>query len=169
ANWYALEQGRYVSFLTSRNLLSVVMAMIVVVAAINVSSALVLLVVEKEQEIAILRATGVDAASVARAFVLAGLLIGIAGAVIGAAVGLLLANNINEVLQGIEWIVSVLAGRAVTLLSSDFYLEEIPVTLRFLPVFVSVLFTLFVALAAGFLPARRASRIVPDRILRHNG
>ncbi len=169
ANWYALEQGRYVSFLTSRNLLSVVMAMIVVVAAINVSSALVLLVVEKEQEIAILRATGVDAASVARAFVLAGLLIGIAGAVIGAGVGLLLANNINEVLQGIEWIVSVLAGRAVTLLSSDFYLEEIPVTLRFLPVFVSVLFTLFVALAAGFLPARRASRIVPDRILRHNG
>jgi len=169
ANWYALEQGRYISFLTSRNLLSVVMAMIVVVAAINVSSALVLLVVEKEQEIAILRATGVDPRSIARSFLLAGLLIGVAGSVIGAAVGLLLANNINELLRGIEWAASVIAGRSVTLLSSDFYLEEIPVTLRFLPVFVSVLFTLTVALAAGFLPARRATRILPDRILRHNG
>jgi lipoprotein-releasing system permease protein len=169
ANWYALEQGRYVSFLTSRNLLSVVMAMIVVVAAINVSSALVLLVVEKEQEIAILRATGVAARSIAGAFVLAGLLIGVAGSIIGAAVGLLLANNINELLRGIEWTASAIAGRSVTLLSSDFYLEEIPVTLRFLPVFASILFTLAVALAAGFLPARRATRILPERTLRHNG
>ncbi|MDA3949484.1 MAG: FtsX-like permease family protein [Spirochaeta sp.] len=167
-DWYSLEQGRYVSFLTSRNLLSVVMAMIVVVAAINVSSALVLLVVEKEQEIAILRATGVDASSIGRTFIVAGLMIGVVGAAIGTAVGLLLAGNINEVLRGVETVISLFAGRSVDLFSSDFYLEEIPVSLRFVPALAAVFFTLVVALMSGLLPARRAARIEPDRILRHS-
>ena len=167
-DWYSLEEGRYVSFLTSRNLLSVVMAMIVVVAAINVSSALVLLVVEKEQEIAILRATGIDAASIGRTFIVAGLMIGVVGAAIGTAVGLLIAGNINTVLRGVETLVSLVAGRSVDLFNTDFYLEEIPVVLRFVPALVAVFFTLVVALTSGLLPARRAARIEPDRILRNS-
>jgi lipoprotein-releasing system permease protein len=165
-DWYSLEQGRYISFLTSRNLLSIVMAMVVIVAAVNVSSALVLLVVEKEQDIAILRATGVSAGSVSRAFVLAGAIIGVAGATLGAASGLLIAGNINGVLQGVEVLLSFLAGRSVDVFNSDFYLEEIPVAIRFLPVAGSVFFTLLVALVAGLLPARRAAAVPPERILR---
>ncbi len=166
-DWYSLEQGRYISFLTSRNLLSAVMAMIIIVAAINVSSALVLLVVEKEQEIAILRATGISAQSISRTFLLAGGIIGIAGATIGTAAGLLVAGNINEVLQAIEQIVSVAAGRSVDVFNTDFYLEEIPVNIRLLPVTGAVFFTCMVALVAGILPARRAASVRPDRILRH--
>jgi lipoprotein-releasing system permease protein len=166
-DWYSLEQGRYISFLTSRNLLSAVMAMIVIVAAINVSSALVLLVVEKEQEIAILRATGISARSIRRAFILAGGAIGIVGATLGTATGLLVAGNINTVLQGIESIVSVAAGRSVDVFNTDFYLEEIPVNIRLLPVMGAVFFTCTVALVAGILPARRAAAVRPDRILRH--
>ncbi len=166
-DWYTLEEGRYISFLTSRNLLSLVMAMIVVVAAVNVSSALVLLVIEKEQEIAILRATGVPAQGVRNAFVLAGLIVGIVGAAAGTAVGLLMARYINEILRFLEIVVSVLAGRTVDLFNGDFYLEQIPVTISYLPVLGAVLFTLIVSLIAGLLPARKASDVRPDQILRH--
>lgn len=168
SDWYSLERGRYISFLTSRNLLAVVMAMIVIVAAINVSSVLVLLVVEKEQEIAILRATGIDAVSIGRAFIVAGLIVGAIGSVIGTTIGVAIAIHINDVLAGIEGVVSFFAGRSVDVFSSDFYLEEIPVTLRYVPIALSVMFTLVVALVAGALPARRATKIEPNRILRHS-
>lgn len=166
-DWYTLEEGRYISFLTSRNLLSLVMAMIVIVAAVNVSSALVLLVIEKEQEIAILRATGISASGVRRAFVLAGLIVGVAGAGAGTAVGLLMARHINGILRFLEIVASVLSRRNVDLFNSDFYLEQIPVTISYLPVVGAVLFTLIVSLVAGIMPARKASDVRPDQVLRH--
>ncbi|MEX2445302.1 MAG: FtsX-like permease family protein [Alkalispirochaeta sp.] len=166
-DWYSAERGRYVSFLTSRNLLTVVMAMIVLVAVVNISSALVLLVVEKEQEIAILRATGVSSRDVALTFVAAGCIIGLAGAILGAVVGLLAAININEILRGIETVLSVIAGQSVDVFNPEFYLSTIPVDLQFLPTAGAVLLVLVLSVAAAIIPARRAARIPPDRILRH--
>jgi len=168
-DWYSLEEGRYVSFLTSRNLLSVVMAMIVVVAMVNISSALVLLVVEKEEEIAILRATGTTAPTVGALFVAAGLLIAIAGAVLGAATGLFFAINVNEILVGLERILASIAARNVQLFSADFYLERVPVVVAPEPLFAAVLLTLLLAVAAALIPAIRAARVPPDRILRRHG
>ncbi len=168
-DWYSAERGRYVSFLTSRNLLTVVMAMVVIVAVVNISSALVLLVVEKEQEIAILRATGVSSRDVAFTFVAAGFFIGVTGAVIGAMVGLLAAININEILRGIETVLSGVAGQAVDVFNPEFYLSTIPVEVRFLPAAGAVFLVLALSLTAAIVPARRAARIPPDRILRHGG
>lgn len=168
-DWYSAERGRYVSFLTSRNLLAVVMAMIVVVAVVNISSALVLLVVEKEQEIAILRATGVSSRSVALTFVAAGFIIGLAGALLGAIVGLLAAVNINQILRGIETALSIFAGRPVDMFNPEFYLATIPVDLQYLPAAGAVFLVLALSVAAAIIPARRAARIPPDRILRHSG
>ncbi|MFW5694341.1 MAG: FtsX-like permease family protein [Alkalispirochaeta sp.] len=168
-DWYSAERGRYVSFLTSRNLLAVVMAMIVLVAVVNISSALVLLVVEKEQDIAILRATGVSSRDVALTFVVAGFFIGVAGATLGAVVGLLAAININEILRGIETVLSVFAGQSVDVFNPEFYLATIPVDLQFLPAAGAVFLVLALSVAAAIIPARRAARIPPDRILRHGG
>jgi lipoprotein-releasing system permease protein len=165
-DWYLAEQGRYVSFLTSRNLLIVVMAMIVLVAVVNISSALVLLVVEKEQEIAILRATGVSSRSIAAVFVVAGLLIGFVGGVLGVAVGLAAAVNINTILQGIETIASLASSRAVDLFNPEFYLESIPIDLQFLPAAGAMALVLLLSFLAAIIPARRAARVAPDRILR---
>lgn len=165
-DWYAAEEGRYITFLTSRNLLTLVMAMIVLVAMINISSALVLLVVEKEQEIAILRATGVSAGAIATAFVAAAGLIGLAGAVLGLVTGLAVAVNINGVLQAIETGLSALAGRSVSVIDPEFYLQRIPVDLELLPAVGAVSLVLALSLLAAAIPARRASRVRPDRILR---
>ena len=168
-DWYSAERGRYVSFLTSRNLLTVVMAMVVIVAVVNISSALVLLVVEKEQEIAILRATGVSSRDVAFTFVAAGFFIGVMGALIGAMAGLLVAININQILRGIETVLSGVTGQAVDVFNPEFYLSTIPVEVQFLPAAGAVFLVLVLSLTAAIIPARRAARIPPDRILRHGG
>ena len=165
-DWYSAEEGRYVSFLTSRNLLTVVMAMIVLVAVVNISSALVLLVVEKEQDIAILRATGVGSRRIAASFVTAAFLIGLAGAILGLTTGLLAAVNINAILRGVETTLSVLAGRDIAIFNPEFYLETIPVQLRLLPAAGAVFLVLVLSLLASIIPARRAARVPPDRILR---
>ncbi|HKK49921.1 MAG TPA: FtsX-like permease family protein, partial [Alkalispirochaeta sp.] len=168
-DWYSAERGRYVSFLTSRNLLTVVMAMIVLVAVVNISSALVLLVVEKEQEIAILRATGVGSRDVALTFVVAGFFIGVTGAALGAVVGLLAAININEILRAIEAVLSGVTGQAIDVFNPEFYLSTIPVEVQFLPAMGSVFLVLLLSVTAAIIPARRAARIPPDRILRRGG
>lgn len=168
-DWYSLEEGRYVSFLTSRNLLAVVMAMIVVVAMVNISSALVLLVVEKEEEIAILRATGTTAATIGAVFITAGLIIAVVGAILGASTGLFLAINVNEILAALERILASIAARNVQLFSADFYLERVPVVVAPEPLFAAVLLTLLLAVSAAMIPAVRAARVPPDRILRRHG
>ena len=168
-NWYGVERNRYISFLTSRNLLAFVMALIVAVAAVNISSALVLLVIEKEEDIAILRATGVSRRQVATVFLLCGAVIGVAGAFAGSVLGTLLAVNINEVLAGLEVVSGILAGRDVQLMTADFYLEHVPVELSFAPLLFAVALAILLALVAAVLPARRAAGVSPDRILRRHG
>jgi lipoprotein-releasing system permease protein len=133
---------------------------------VNISSALVLLVVEKEQEIAILRATGVRSRDVAMTFVAAGFFIGVAGAVLGAVVGLLAAVNINEILRTIESVLSLVAGRNVNVFNPEFYLSTIPVEVQYLPATGAVFLVLVLSVLAAIIPARRAARIPPDRILR---
>lgn len=168
-NWYTAERGRYVSFLTSRNLLAFVMALIVMVAAVNISSALVLLVLEKAEDIAILRATGVSRGQVAVVFLLCGAVIGVGGAVLGTILGVVLAININEVLRAVEIVSTVIAGRNVQLFSADFYLEHVPVELAFTPLFLAVFLALILAVGAAVLPARRAAGISPESVLRRHG
>ncbi|TVR69155.1 MAG: ABC transporter permease [Spirochaetaceae bacterium] len=168
-NWYSAERNRYVSFLTSRNLIAFVMSLIVAVAAVNISSALVLLVIEKEEEIAILRATGAARLQVGAIFLACGAVIGAGGALLGIVLGALLAVNINEVLRGLEILAGFLSGQHVSLFDADFYLENVPVELGLVPLVLAVFLALSLAILAAVIPARRAASVSPDRILRRHG
>ncbi|WP_018526879.1 ABC transporter permease [Alkalispirochaeta alkalica] len=167
--WYWLEEGRYISFLTSRNLLAFVMALIVAVAAVNISSALILLVVEKEEEIAILRATGMSSRQIGEVFLLCGAVIGLGGAVLGVLLGTLVSLHLNEIIRAFEVLAGFLAGREVDIFSADFYLEQMPVELSFEALFFSIFLALLFSLGAALLPARRAAALLPDRVLRGHG
>ena len=167
-DWYSAEQARYISFLTSRNLIALVMAVIAAVASINISAALVMLVVEKRDDIAVLRATGARRRDIARIFLAAGVVIGGLGGTAGAAVGLVLAGYVNEVITAVEFVLSTFSGSGVELLNSDFYLERIPVEPRLIPVWTSLVLALVLGALAAVLPARRAAAIRPARVLRRH-
>jgi len=178
--WYQMEKPMYKTFETTKNLLLFIMILIVLVASVNISSALVMLVIEKNHEIAILKSTGASPAGITRAFVVTGFVIGAVGTVGGMGLGLLAAVNINAVISGLQWLIN--AGAAlwqlvlspfvhespihVTLLSSSYYLDRIPIRLDWQELGVIAFFSIFLSTAAAWLPARRAGAVRPIEVMR---
>ncbi len=102
SGWYELEENQYRSFQTTRALLVFIMALIVVVAAVNVSSAMAMIVLEKRPEIAILKSMGARPGMLAASFLAAGFLAGVLGALVGVPAGLLVSVNVNAIVRGLE-------------------------------------------------------------------
>ena len=180
-SWYDLERANYKSFQTTRALLIFVMALIVAVATINISSSLIMVVIEKTEEIGVLKAMGADPGEITRTFVLTGLCIGFAGVVLGLSLGLVVALNINSILAGAEvlvnWLVfaarkiaspilPVLSSTPVRLFNAEFYLEQIPIRIKIGELFAVSAASLLLSALAAFFPARAAGRIKPLEVLR---
>ena len=144
--WPEIEKNLYESFRTTRYLLLLIMGLTVAVAAVNISSALVTLVTERAHEIAVLKSLGAAPKDIGRIFVVGGMILGFAGSLLGTALGILAAVHINELIAGLERVMSIAAllfqglarpffsGSApatampvVRILNPDYYLEYIPV------------------------------------------
>ncbi len=180
-SWFELEKANYKSFQTTRVLLLFIMALIVVVATINISSALVMIVLEKTAEIGILKAIGAHPRDVSLAFLFTGLLTGVGGVLLGLGLGLVLAVNINGTLRGLEILVNLIvggfralaaplgwvrSGEAVRVFNAEFYLEEIPIRIEAVELSVVAALALLLSTLAAFFPARSAARIKPLDVLR---
>ncbi len=180
--WYELEEAMYSTFETTKNLLLLIMAVIILVAGVNTSGSLIMLVMEKERDIAILRSAGVRSVDISAGFLALGLIAGVAGTAIGMLFGVLAAVHVNPVITAIEHLISwirygvllITSGgsepefEALEILGSSFYLNEIPVVLQLRELFYIALLSITVALAASIAPARRAARLSPVEILRRH-
>ncbi len=179
-SWYNLEKSMLESFKTTRNLLIFIMVLIVIVAAVNISSSLIMLVMEKEPEIAILKSTGTSPRLLVFSFMCTGMTVGLMGTVLGSIIGVAAAVHINAVFHGLEALLQFGAQGIVfflapiveldlpqiDLLSDSYYLEEIPITLGGHEIFLTVFFALLTSAAASYTPAMRAGRLKPLDILR---
>ncbi len=180
--WFESDRATYMSFRTTKDLLVFITVLIVIVAAVNISSALVMLVLEKQEEIAVLKSFGASPSLLVFTFVLAGMVLGALGTLVGLALGLLLAVNINEVLWFIEvvvnafaWLGGAVAGlfadvnvTGIEILSSEYYLQEIPTRIRLVDLMLVSILTIFLASLAAWFPARRAGRVRPLDVLRRH-
>jgi lipoprotein-releasing system permease protein len=180
-SWYQLEKANFKSFQTTKALLLFIMAMIVAVAVVNISSALVMVVLDKTQEIGVMKAMGARPSGISLAFLITAILAGLAGVVIGLSLGLLLAVNVNELLQGVERLVNWGYGGLRVLLrpftdlgpaepihvfNREFYLEQIPVRIQPVELGVVGAAALLLSALAAVFPARAAGRIRPMEVLR---
>ena len=181
ASWFDLERANYKSFQTTKALLIFVMALIVAVATINISSALIMVVIEKTEEIGILKAMGARPKDITLGFLLTGVCVGAVGILLGLGVGLAVAVNINSVLaaaellvnyvvSGFRWLVSPIlelqSTGPVRVFNTDFYLEEIPIRIRMDELAAVAAASLLLSALAAFFPARAAARIKPLEVLR---
>jgi lipoprotein-releasing system permease protein len=176
--WPEAERNVYKSFATTKALLLLVMALAVAVAAINVSSALVMLVLERRRDIAILKSSGASPGFISRVFLLAGLGVGAFGTLIGIGAGSLIAWRINDLIAFAEGIVNAssrawasLSGTAapraaIRILDPAYYLERIPVGISLGELAYVASASLVLCFFASLVPARRASRLPPLEIFR---
>ncbi len=182
ATWREIEYARLSSFRTTKALLVFIMALIVVVACVNVSSSVLMILFERRHDLGILKSVGADPSALSLSFLLAGFLTGLAGTVTGIAAGLLVAVNINEVIAGLEWtinrvldVASIIQSTfapsahpfgAFTLFNSAYYLKSIPVRIAATEVIAAAAAALVLTALAAYLPAARAARTRPMDILR---
>jgi lipoprotein-releasing system permease protein len=168
--WGDLHRAQYSSYESTRQLLLFIMALIVIVAAVNVSSATSMLVIERQRDIAVLKAAGASPRGTGAVFVLASLLTGISGAVCGIGAGLLLGVNINGLIHGLERLLSFFSGlfrgAEVRILDPGYYLETIPVIVDWFAVLLIGLFTVLCSVIASWIPARRAGKLKPLELFR---
>jgi lipoprotein-releasing system permease protein len=168
--WKDLQRSQYSSYESTRQLLLFIMALVVLVAAVNVSSATGMLVIDRRQDIAVLKAAGASPAATSRIFLSAGFFTGLGGVIAGSAAGLLIGFFINQIIRGLEAVLSFFTalfnGGEVKILDSGYYLEAIPVIINWQTVAFIGAFTLLCSMLAAWFPARRAGKTPPIEILR---
>ena len=157
----------------------VFMMLIVLVASINVSSAIVMLVMERRKEIAILKSLGASPSGITLSFLITGMACGSGGVLLGLPVGLLASVNANQIVQFIERIVNMFAKvgylikgvpaneiTAIKLMDPAYYLQEIPVDLPFAQILLIAGATILLSLIVSVIPAVKAGKEKPLDILR---
>jgi lipoprotein-releasing system permease protein len=168
--WGDLQRAQYSSYESTRQLLLFIMALIVVVAAVNVSSATSMLVIERQRDIAVLKASGISPRGAGGIFIMGSFLTGLCGAVLGIGAGLLLGININSLIHGLEGMLSFFSGLfrggEVRILDPGYYLETIPIVVDWAAVFLIGLFTVLCSVVASWIPAHRAGRLKPLDLFR---
>jgi len=145
-----------------KRMMFIILTLIILVAAINIISTLVVAVTDKQADIAILRTLGAAPGSVMQIFVVQGMVIGVIGTLIGAALGIVTALNIDVIVPAIENALSI------KFLSKDVYLiPELPSDLQAGDVGAVVLMALALSFVATIYPSWRAARLNPAEALRY--
>ncbi len=137
-----------------KNMMSLMLSLIVAVAAFNIVSALVMMVVDKTTDVAVLKTQGLRTSAVMGIFVVQGLLNAILGLVLGLVVGILLTLNLN----------GIMATLGISILGAG---QMLPVKLELVQLSMIIIGTLVVTLLATLYPALRAARVQPATALRY--
>jgi lipoprotein-releasing system permease protein len=162
ADWTQRDASYWGALKVERNVMRLILMLLVVIAALNIISSLVMLVKNKGRDIAILRTMGAGQGSILRIFVMAGGAIGALGTAAGLALGALVSIYIDP----IQRVVEAVTGQAV--FSSDVYfLSRLPAKVDWLEVTIIVSFSLAASLLCTLPPAWRASRLDPVEALRY--
>ncbi len=159
-------QSLYGSFLSALKLeklgLFIVLGIIVLVAAFNIATTLIMVVMEKSRDIAILRAMGANARSIMKIFVLEGFIIGTVGTGLGTGLGVLLAHYADTVIKFLERTFSI------RIFDQKVYgMEHFPSDIVVSDVVAVVVMAMTISLLATIYPAWRASRLDPAEALRY--
>jgi len=157
---------RNVSFFNAleveRNVMFVILTLIVLVAALNIISGLIMLVKDKGSDIAILRTMGASRGSIMRIFLITGASIGIVGTFAGFAIGTLIALNAESIRKALSYI----TGTEI-FPPAIYFLSELPISLEFSDTMSVLVMSLTLSFLATLYPAWRAARLDPVEALRY--
>ncbi len=162
SDWTSQHANYFRAIQIEKRMLSLILALIIAVAAFNIVSTLVMAVTDKQSDIAILRTLGASPRSIMKVFIVQGTFIGVFGTILGVAGGVLLAYNVGEVVAFIEWVFSV------QFLSHEiYYISKIPTDPQFADIVTVAVVSFILSLLATIYPSYRASKVNPAEALRY--
>lgn len=153
-DWQAQNQNLFQALKLEKLGMSVILLLIMMVAAFNIVSTLTMVVADKTREIGILRAMGLRAGAIRRIFLAQGMVIGIVGTGLGLILGVGLAMTQAHF-------------KLIKLDQSVYFIDHLPVSLQVGDVALIVLMSLSIPVLATWYPARQASRLLPVEAIRH--
>jgi len=160
--WQARNVAFFNALAVERNVVILVVALVVLVAALNIISGLFMLVKDKGSNIAILRTMGATRGAIMRIFFITGAAIGTLGTLAGLLIGLLICWNAENIRRGIQW----LSG--VDPFNPEFYyLAQLPAKVSYVQTAYIVVFTLVISYLATLYPSWKAARLDPVEALRY--
>ncbi|MCA4916228.1 MAG: lipoprotein-releasing ABC transporter permease subunit [Phenylobacterium sp.] len=162
SDWTERNAAYWGALKVERNVMRLILMMLVVIAAANIISGLIMLVKNKGRDIAILRTMGAGQGAILRIFFMAGAAVGVAGALTGLLLGVVFCTYIGPIQQAVEWVTG-----ARVFASDVYYLSRIPARIDWAEVLLILGWSLAAAFLATLPPAWRASRLDPVEALRY--
>ena len=161
-DWRQRNKTFFDALQVERNVMFVILTLIVLVAALNIVSGLIMLVKDKGPDIAILRTMGATRGAILRIFLITGASIGVAGTLAGLVLGLLVAHNVEAIRSGLSWLLGA------NLFPSELYfLSRLPSVVEPSDVLSVTALTLVLSLLATLYPSWRAATLDPVEALRY--
>ncbi|KRR22101.1 lipoprotein-releasing ABC transporter permease subunit [Bradyrhizobium retamae] len=161
-DWRRRTSAFFAALQVERNVMFLILTLIVLVAALNIVSGLIMLVKDKGSDIAILRTVGASRGAIMRIFLIAGAAIGVLGTVTGLLVGMLVCLNIETIRQFLSWLTNT-----ELFPPKLYFLSKLPAEIDFAETAAVVAMALTLSLLATLYPSWRAARLDPVDVLRY--
>ena len=161
-HWMEMNKNLFSALKLEKRVMFIILSLIVLVAAFNIICTLIMIVMEKSKDIAILKSMGATSKSIMKIFIYQGITIGAIGTLLGCIGGLTVAFNLEKLSVFIENLFGfkILPGDV-------YYLNQLPSQVNFSDVLIIIIGTMLICFLSTIYPSRRASKLDPSEALRY--
>ena len=162
--WKDMNKSLFSALRLEKTIMFIILLFIILVAAFSIISTLIMMVMEKRKEIAILKSMGATTEQILKIFIMVGMTIGITGTFTGLLLGLLLTHNLNSVVAAVEFVFHI------QVMPKDvYYITGLPTKVDGIEVTFIVAASVLLSFLATIYPARQAAKQDPVEVIRYEG